>query len=259
MKRIITAIAGAAAMAAIWVSCDSVSEPDRLIPAEIVPQRAVLIEEFTGQACTNCPDGHVAIKDITASLGDSVVAVGIHASSLAMNPPVGLKTETGEAYYQNVGSPALPTAVINLQTEPLQVTDWGSAINRIIMDPTPFTVKASARLSDDGSTYNITVDFSSGEDYDGNLMVWIVENDIVRRQYDHGTWINDYVHNHVFRAAVTEDIWGDPVSLKAHEAQHRSYSYPIKASDFWNTDNIYVVAFLYNNGGVAQVTSTSQH
>lgn len=239
-------------------SCDSISEEDRFIPAEIVPQRAILLEEFTGQNCTNCPDGHQAIKDITATLGDSVVPVGIHASTLAVNPPLGFKTDTGEEYYNAAGRPALPTATINMQTSPLQVSEWGATINRLIMTQTPFTVKADAKVN--GKNFDINVAFSSGEDYEGRLMVWILENDIVRRQLDHGTWINEYVHQHVFRAAVTEDIWGQKVALKANQPQYLDFSYPIPEDQYWDSENLYVVAFLYNDGGVAQVTqSASNH
>lgn len=237
--------------AILW-SCDNISEPDRFVPAEIVPQRSILLEEFTGQNCTNCPDGHAAIREITASLGDSVVAVGVHASNLAINPPTGFRTAEGEAYYKAVGSPALPTAVINMQTSPLKVEEWGAAIDRLIMTPTPFTVKAEGHVADD--KFDIKVAFSSGEDYEGKLMVWICENNIRGRQLDHGTWIDDYLHSHVFRTAVTSDVWGEDVSLKAHEPQYLSYSYPIASN--WNPDNIYVVAFLYNDGGVAQVTAS---
>lgn len=252
MKRILAILTGALLTGAAFTSCDSVAEDDRFIPAEIVPKRAILVEEYTGQNCTNCPDGHQEIAKITASLGDSVVPVGIHASTLGIDVPLGLKTATGEEYYKKAGSPAMPTAVINLQTDPLQVADWGNQINRLIINPTPFTVVADAQIS--GDTYNIKVDFSSGEDYEGKLMVWICENDIIRKQIDHGTTVQNYVHNHVFRAAVTDDIWGAPVSLKAHEAQSLSFNYPI--DQYWAKANLYVVAFLYNDGGVAQVTST---
>ena len=257
MKRLLSILGGGLLAATILTACDSVAEDERFIPTEIVPRRAILVEDYTGQKCTNCPDGHKAIQEITAALGDSVVAVGIHASDLAVNPPLGLKTATGEEYFRSAGSPPLPAGVINMQTDPLQVSDWGRTINKLIVDPTPFTVKAEAEL--DGDMYNIKVAFSSGEDYEGKLMVWICENDIVRQQLDHGVTINNYVHNHVFRAAVTSDIWGQPVSLKAHEPQHADFSYKIEPTYYWNTDNIYVVAFLYNSAGVAQVTTSSQH
>lgn len=257
MKHIISILTGGLFAAITLTGCDSVSEDDRFVEAEIVPHRSVLIEEFTGQNCPNCPDGHAAIRDILSTLGDSVVPVSIHASNLALDPPLGLKTATGEAYYQAAGSPPEPTAVINKQTNPLQVMAWGEAINRLIMRPTPFTVKAEADV--DGENYVIDVAFSSGEDFNGKLMVWILENDVIRPQLDHGTMINTYVHNHVFRAAATPDIWGDPVELKAHEPQYKTYTVKIEKSDYWVTDNLYAVAFLYNNDGVAQVTSTSSH
>lgn len=255
MKHLLSILAAGFAATAIFSSCDSVSEPDRFIPAEVTANRAILIEEFTGQLCTNCPDGHQAIKEIMATLGDSVVPVGIHASNLAINPPTGLRTATGEEYYKAVGSPALPTAVINMQTNPVQVSDWGEAINKLIMTPTPFTVKADASIS--GNTYNIKVAYSSGQDYKGKLMVWILENDIVGIQIDHGKTIPDYVHSHVFRAAVTPDVWGLDVDLTAHKAEYSNFEYEITDSS-WDKSNLYVVAFLYNDGGVAQVTSTHQ-
>lgn len=254
MKKILTLLLGGILAAGAITSCDTVAEDERFIPVEITPMRALLIEEFTGQNCTNCPDGHQAIQNLNASFGDSIVAVGIHASDLAVNAPLGFKTATGEEYYKNAGSPALPTALINLQTSPLQVTDWSASVERLIIQPTPFTVKAEAEL--DGDNYNIKVAFSSGEDYEGKLMVWICENDIVRRQLDHGTYINDYVHNHVFRAAVTSDIWGDNVKLTKDTPQYKEYTYKIEETYYWDTNNIYVVAFLYNSDGVAQVTAT---
>ena len=254
MKRIFfLGIAGLAAASAALTSCDSVSEPDRLVPAEIVPQRAVLIEEFTGQDCRNCPDGHAALKDIIATLGDSVVAVGIHASALAFPPPLGLKTETGEEYYKAAGSPALPSAVIDMATPALQVAEWGSYINHLIMDPTPFTVIADAEVSSDGKTYDIDVAFSAGDDFQGKLLVWVVENDIVGIQNNYGTYIMDYVHNHVFRAAVN-GTWGEDVTLKSGTPQYKTYS--IEMQKDWNPEHIHAVAFLYNDGGVMQVTQT---
>ena len=248
-------MAGAIGAAMALTACDSVSEPDRFVEAEIVPQRAVLIEEFTGQDCQNCPDGHQAIKDILATLGDSVVPVSIHASNLAYGGVLGLKTDVGDDYYQRAGSPALPSAVMDMQTQALQIKQWASAINNLIMQPTPFTVRAKAAPSADGKSFDIEVAYSAGEDFTGNLIVWVVENGIIRPQLNGKEYIPQYEHNHVFRAVATP-VWGDAVTLKAHDPQYASYSVPIEA--MWNKDNLYAVAFLYNNGGVVQVTHTDE-
>lgn len=253
MKHLQTIILGSILAGGILSSCDSVSEPDRFIPAEIDPQRSILVEEYTGQNCVNCPDGHAAIKEIVASLGDSVVPVSIHASSLAIAAPSGLKIEAGETYYKDAGSPALPAAVINMQTSPLQIPAWGEAINKLIMTPTPFTVRPHATI--DGDNYKIDVAFSAGEDYEGSLLVWVLENDVVARQLDGPNLVKDYVHNHVLRAVVNGQ-WGEEVKLNAHVAQHREYTFALDPA--WNKNNLYVVAFLYNQTGVAQVHATSQ-
>lgn len=252
MNKIKLLMLGAVAAVGL-TACDSVSEEDRFVEATIEPQRAVLLEEFTGQLCTNCPDGHAAVNKLVATLGDSIVPVGIHASGLSISVASGgLGTEAGETYYAQVGSPALPTGVIDRVTAPLQVADWDSQIDALIVQPTPFTVGAKAAVS--GTDYNIEVAFSSADDYDGKLMVWVLENDIIALQLDHGDYVTDYVHNHVFRTYATADVDGEAVSLKAHSPQTKTYTVAI--DEKWNASNLYVVAFLYNDAGVAQVTQT---
>ena len=141
-----------------------------------------------------------------------------------------------------------------MQTSPLQIPQWGSSINQIIMTPTPYTVKAHTSVNSADNTFDIEVAYSAGEDFKGSLLVWVVENDIVANQLDNGVEINDYVHNHVFRASANS-TWGVDVDLKAHSPQTVSYKVPIQSN--WNKDNIYAVAFLYNESGVKQVTSTA--
>lgn len=254
MKKFFSILIAGMTLGAGLTSCDEVGSAERFVEADIVAHRAILIEEFTGQNCTNCPDGHVAIKDIISALGDSIVAVSIHASNLALNPPVGYKTAAGEEIYNAAGQPPLPAAIINRQTAALQVANWGQPINQIIMRPTDFTVKAHATVN--GDKYDIDVAFSGAQDFEGDLSVWVVESDLVGRQLDHGVLVRDYVHNHVFREAVN-GTWGESVSLKAHEPQYKSYSVDIPSS--WDTDHIYVVAFLSDGSGVVQVTSTATH
>ena len=236
-------------------ACNNISEPDRIVEADIAARRTVLIEEFTGQQCTNCPDGHEAIHTLTTSslIGDSIIAVGIHASPLAMDPPLGLRTSEGEEYYRHFGSPALPSAIFNRDTSPLKVEVWSSTVNDLMAVRTDFTVKAEATFDPSTRKLNIKVATSAGEDYAGNLQVWITENNIVAYQLDHGTGKPTYVHNHVLRGVVN-GTWGEYTELTAHTPEYFTYTYDIPEG--WNPDNLEVVAFLYNEngGGVAQAT-----
>ena len=49
--------------------------------------RQVLIEEFTGVRCVNCPAGSEAIENLLDSYGDQLVAISIHAGFFS--PPMG--------------------------------------------------------------------------------------------------------------------------------------------------------------------------
>ena len=101
LKNILLGAASAIAIFAT-VACQEVDPNDRLIyvkPAEA--GRAVLIEDFTGQNCKNCPNGTTIINDIIKTHGeDKVIAVGIHSGPLSEDGEDGLATETGNDYYR---------------------------------------------------------------------------------------------------------------------------------------------------------------
>lgn len=240
----------AAAFTLFLASCDNVSEPDRFLPVDRAEaKRVVLIEEYTGQFCTNCPKGHAAIHNLLSEFPTEIVAVSIHASSLALPEPAGLAIPAGEVYYKDAGSPALPAAVIDRKTSALQIDNWASTAVRLMQQPTPLEISAEANLSADGKTIEIDVDMNSISNLTGKLQVWIVESDIVAYQLDNGTNVMDYVHNHVLRAVVN-GTWGQDVKLSMNEPTTVSYSYAFNSK--WNPEHVSVVAFVYNGSGVVQ-------
>ena len=88
-----------AAAAFILAACNDVAEDDRFIyvkPADV--NRAVLIEDFTGQQCSNCPMATDEIESLVEQYGDTaVIAVGIHSGPLGFagsSTQIGLMTDT---------------------------------------------------------------------------------------------------------------------------------------------------------------------
>ena len=60
-------------------ACGDIAEEDRLIyvkPAAV--ERSVLIEDFTGQRCVNCPNAADEIAKLHEQYGDAIIAVSIH-------------------------------------------------------------------------------------------------------------------------------------------------------------------------------------
>ena len=87
----------------LLVACDNVSLDERLQyvePPEV--GRAVLIEDFTGQYCVNCPRATEEIERLIEQYGDSVVIpVAIHSGPFSkLNGEfTPLHTEVGDLYF----------------------------------------------------------------------------------------------------------------------------------------------------------------
>ena len=67
-------------LALLTASCDNISENDRYIKVEATKaERTVLLEDFTGQNCVNCPAAHRTIEALEQQYGSHLIAVSIHA------------------------------------------------------------------------------------------------------------------------------------------------------------------------------------
>lgn len=262
LKNIFLGVA-TATMAMAAASCSNIDERDRLIyvkPAEV--GRAVLIEDLTGQRCINCPTGTDIITGIIKTYGeDNVIAVGIHCGPLGFagnSKRVGLKTDTGDEYYThwangtNLGQ---PSAIFNRKKGkgPIDnLNNWAAEVGLIISEKANLSVNIANAY--DAKTRKLTTKvgaFGVNGTVSGKLQVWIVEDGIKAMQLmPDGSANQEYIHNHVFRAAVN-GTWGEDITVKEGETTSNDYSYVLPET--WNADNISVVAFVYNGNGVENV------
>lgn len=262
LKNLFLGVA-AAAMAMAAASCSNIDEGDRLIyvkPAEV--GRAVLIEDLTGQRCINCPTGTDIIKGIIKTYGeDNVIAVGIHCGPLGFagtSKRVGLKTDTGDEYFTHWANGTelyQPSAIFNRKKGPSDnYNNWPAEVGLIISEKANLYVNIDNAY--DAKTRKLTtkVDAFGVNDtvtVSGKLQVWIVEDGIKAMQMmPDGSANQEYIHNHVFRAAVN-GTWGEEVTVKEGETTSKDYSYVLPET--WNAENISVVAFVYNKSGVENV------
>ena len=86
------------------IACSEIPEDERLVYVEPpAVNRAVLIEDFTGQRCVNCPNAIIEIEQLEQQYGkENVIAVGIHSGPLAVwnsDRLTGLRTQVGDTYY----------------------------------------------------------------------------------------------------------------------------------------------------------------
>lgn len=260
LKNIFLGVA-TAAMAMAAASCSNIDEGDRLIyvkPAEV--GRAVLIEDLTGQRCINCPTGTDIINGIIQTYGeDNVIAVGIHSGPLGFtgnSKRVGLMTDTGDEYYTywangtNLGQ---PSAIFNRKKGPSDnLNNWAAEVGLIISEKANLSIDITNAYDAKKRELTTKVEaFGVNGTVNGKLQVWIVEDGIKAMQMmPDGSANQEYIHNHVFRAAVN-GTWGEEVTVKEGETTSKDYSYVLPET--WNAENISVVAFVYNKSGVENV------
>lgn len=240
-------------------ACDNVATDDRFIevPAADV-QRAVLIEDFTGQNCINCPGAHEVIEQLQEQYGDNVIAVSIHAGSLAVDASrtnyeydyVGLKQPEGDQYNDHFSIVEWPKGVINRQTIS-DAESWPTLVRTALEQKAEVDIDLEV-VATDGKLV-IDTQLRPHTDASANLQLWVVESGIVAFQRSLTGRIADYVHNNVYRASVN-GLWGEPVKLESgiHQSLHHTIDIRNLATEVWQPANLAVVAFVYNDSGVLQ-------
>lgn len=255
-KSIIVALA----VAPVFCSCDDISDNDRYIALPAVEaNRTVLLEEFTGQLCINCPEAHVIIADLLNLYPDNLIAVSIHGGGDVFSYPEthprfkGLRNDDGQAYCDSYNIPALPAGVVNRKSGVLQSGQWAGAIRSEIERPTDIDMQVTAVLSQDGSKAIISTSVTPYDNIEGHLQLWVVESGIEARQITPAGYDNKYIHNHVFRGVINGHD-GESVRLVTRETQ--AFTHELDIRDIWDADNLAVVAFVYNSDGVLQACET---
>ncbi len=242
----------------LFASCDDIDINDRYVAVDSVEaQRAVLIEDFTGQDCVNCPAAHDIVARLVEQYGEAVIPVSIHAGDFGI--PVdnkrytGLMTPEGNTYNDAWQINEWPKGVVNRSGEgAINPDEWADAVRKAVEQTSPLEIELTA--TSDGNVVDIAVMLSPDENVSGKLQVWITEDGIVARQRDINLGlIREYVHNHVYRASVN-GVGGEAVSLTAMIHSTYNYSIPVRSTEteVWNPSNLSAVAFVYNNGGVLQ-------
>ncbi len=204
--------------------------------------------------------------------GWDVIVVSIHCGSKKRPPlgvhetntaTLGLATDFGEALYAKYNSPALPAAVFDRTTNPIEdMKTWMTPIGEAFKRSTSLSLTLNAVYSPADSTINVTLSGQSSLDLQGNVHVWLTEDDIVAMQmlkpedrpaFGGQTYNYEHQFNHIFRAAITP-MEGEPINFAWNDAEPVSKSYSIAVDSKWNVNNMTVVAFVDNATGVCQAT-----
>lgn len=215
---------------------DNSSFAEVFVYGEDVVKR-ILLETFTGQACSNCPTGHRATHEAVAALreaGAEVVEISHHAGYQADNFTM---KEDGEYcfFYNNGGSTYAPAIMVNRWKNP-QGTYPGPVFNTgtsLIIENCIATMMQEPFVTlDINSDYNfatreaeVKVDIHCHRKPAGTTVfnVMIAQDSIATFQTSGGS---DYIHNGVCRGTINDNAWGYNISNKLVEGE--TYSFTLK-------------------------------
>ena len=171
----------AASLSLILSGCSGIAEDDRYIEVEATKaERTVLLEDFTGQNCGNCPAAHRTIEALEEQYGSHLIAVSIHAGHFGIPATnkryTGLMQEEGQAYNDRYGIEDYPKGVVDGKTPSLNADQWASAIYDDISQATPLSIDVDANLDAAGNKIDISCSLKSSEQLEGNLVLWVIES-----------------------------------------------------------------------------------
>lgn len=252
---------------ALW-GCNDISPDDRFIEMPPVEgDRVVLLEDYTGQKCPNCPDGARIIEQLQEQYGQRFIAVSIHAGNFAVpvdyNRYLGLMQPFGNLMAEERGVTTYPSGAIDGKS-PFERDQWAAQVRDAMAIPSTCDIAfENLRYDADNNRVEGTVSLLPGKACQGLIGLWLVEDEIEARQYNvngDNTWTMDYIHRHVMRAYYGDNPFGNPVSLNRDEPTETSFSF--LRDETWNASNLSVVAFVrdaetggYMQAGMAHVAN----
>ncbi len=239
----------------LLAACSHIDESERLIYVKpVAVKRHILLEDFTGQRCVNCPKASEEIKRLQDQYGEeNVIAVGIHSGPLGFHTNskfVGLSTDVGDEYYNYWALEYQPVGMID-RGSPIEYTAWNTRVREDLEKNATVDIEVFHDCQEGRLTVRAEVSGVDGPT-EGRLQLWLTEDSVTAFQLmPDGTLNKEYVHQHVFRAAVN-GIWGENINIGEGETLS-SQNHELTIPEEWNSENMYIVAFVYNEQGVQQV------
>jgi len=265
-----------------WMSCDKIDQPLVIIDQQNIPvnitdtlyfvdsvvvtQKQVLLEDFTGHLCVNCPEAAIMAHEFAASLDHKLIIYSVHAGYFA-TPDTNsaslykddLTSETGEELYTDFQVFVNPNALINrvkfggaVQVNP---DNWQSAVNAELEKPNTASIALVNAYYPNLNTLRIQVKsrFTSQLEGKFKLCVYIAEDSIVSPQKNNNPAVGpspdweDYIHRNVLRGSVNTtygEYFSADGTIAANEIYTKEYFYEINPN--WVTSRCNIVAFLLN-------------
>jgi hypothetical protein len=240
------------------------------------PEKKVLIEDFTGHLCPNCPDAARELDAIHDIYGDQIIGMAIHVSKSFARPypasqapsfQYDFRTNWGDELdgYYGISAMGLPRGMVNRIGFPdnhkLGKDEWASTVALELKKEINFKIY----ISSDDNSISITSEVQNNISSEYNLVVCLTESNIINWQKDGQDNIEDYQHNHVLRTVLMDEELSNSSNYVAGQQIETLINYDLAALEQYNIDystntaelgngnagdweasNMSVIAYIYN-------------
>lgn len=208
----------------VLLSCETIAPDQQLITLEPTTlERCVLLTEFSGIGCVNCPTAQQLADDLADDCDGRLIVVQMHPAAnsftFSADPLYDYTTADADVYYSHFNGTAttpFPTGVVDFMKDGnayfIDYTTWATAIHRRL-NQAP-TLSLDLTPSSEGDSYMLTAQAvnHATDALDFRLLYWLVEDSIEGRQLmPDGKVSTDYIHRHIFRGALNGQ-WGSQQS-----------------------------------------------
>lgn len=265
MKRI-TLVLAISAFIFGMMSCDKLKEPYIIEPivqeSDTIPLEAadtvnfdgkivVLLEDYTGVKCVNCPAAAEIASNLQAQYGEHLVVLGVHPKSVLQNPAGGFpdfRTDEGNEWNNYFNISAYPTGTLNREAA-IGTASWASEVDDVIGNDAPVRLIIKSEYDDATRELKLSIHskfLQNVESDDVHLTVCMMENNIIGKQVTPDGVVEDYVHRHVFRGTADGLTWGRLLSSAESISSGENFITNMKfnVDEEFNADEFYIVALI---------------
>lgn len=224
----------------------------------------VLLEDYTGHTCGNCPEAADIATDIAKKNPGRVIVMAVHVGVFAVPAPptypADYRTSVGNTLDETFlnSRSGLPNGLVNRTRYNGRLVlgrqNWEPATNVLLSQPAKLGMAMSHTYYQEDSIIVATVETTylvPGET-DYSLVVYLVENGIVGDQKDYrnkpplNEHVEDYEFEHMLRTSFN-GTWGDTLSKVAVPTGAKitkTLRYKIPAGVPWKLENCELIAFV---------------
>ncbi|MCP5063679.1 MAG: Omp28-related outer membrane protein, partial [Ignavibacteriae bacterium] len=213
-------------------------------------KKNVLLENFTNVNCFNCIETNAIINELNTIYGNSLFPINYHYQFPSSNDPFYNESKTTidqRAYYYGVFE--TPTIVLdgnknnNVNDKILLIENIESQLTKL----TSFEINVQdSVLNKNGFNVAVFVDVFDTDNLNFNslfLQIVLVEKNIQFSEAPGTSGEKDFTN--VMRAMLPDNN-GRSLSGIDKNGRYKFFEY-ISLNPLWNTDNLFVVAFIQNN------------